>query len=498
MWVNDEILHCVQDDVIKMFGLGKNKKENVETAEATAPADVSEEQFVVMPAQYLPQSPGSGGGAAKSASTGASVEAGGSKKYVIVGAAVVLLAAGTGAYFLFGEQFFGAQTEQPAAPVVPVRPSTASPVSTSTPETATATSSPAKVLTAEARDKENNLLGTLALNIPALVAAAYGQTIGISVLDKDDLTLPADAETIGGLYSAYPLGVSFSEPVSFTLSVIKLPLNAKVEDFVPAYLKGSSWQTLSDYQTTADGWTLSFNQFPAGPLMLIKPVLVPTSTPTTAATTPETVPASADADADGLTDKEEVLLGTNTQVRDTDGDTYEDKHEIMNNYSPLAGKNEKLSTAALFKLYTNPQYGYQVYFPAKWLSDSLDQTGKQVLFVSNTEEFFEVLIEENTANLPIVDWYRSQSPALASVSLSVTLLSGVPAVWSPDKSTLYAGRDGLVYILTYNRGNLSELNWPTAWEYFYKNFKFGNIASGSTGNATGPGAATSTAGTTNP
>lgn len=466
-----------------MLGLSKNKKESAEAAAdnmSGGEGELKEEQFTVMPPQYT-------------AASAAAAPVGSRKIYLIVGIAVFLLLIGGGAYFFF---VYGSRSGGAGVAVAPPAGQPPSPTAENT-----ATTTQPKVITAEARDKENNLLGALSLTIPAPLVDKYGQTIGITVINKDDLALPAGASTLGGLYSAYPLGVAFDEPISLLLSAVKLPPETAASDFVPAYLKGAEWQKLSVYQTAAEGWSLSLNQFPNGPITLIQSTVATSTAASDLATgTPEQIVASSDADHDGLTDKEEALFGTGAQNKDTDGDSYDDKQEIMNNYSPLAGQGEKLSTAALFKLYTNPQYGYQVFHPAKWLADSLDQTGTQVLFISDTDEFFEVLIEENSANLPIVDWYRSQSPALASVSLDVAALAGAAMVWSPDHLTLYAGKDGLVYIITYNRGNLAEINWPTAWEYFYKNFKFGNTSAGAGASNNNPATTTAatTGGTTGP
>jgi len=36
----------------------------------------------------------------------------------------------------------------------------------------------------------------------------------------------------------------------------------------------------------------------------------------------------------------------------------------------------------------------------------------------------------------------------------------------------------LVYIITYNKGTLDAISWPTVYELFYKSFSFGNTSSG--------------------
>ncbi|PIZ81549.1 MAG: hypothetical protein COY02_01480 [Parcubacteria group bacterium CG_4_10_14_0_2_um_filter_41_6] len=66
------------------------------------------------------------------------------------------------------------------------------------------------------------------------------------------------------------------------------------------------------------------------------------------------------------------------------------------------------------------------------------------------------------------------SPSLKNIELDVAVLDGRPAVWSPDGLTLYVSKDGIIYILTYNRGTRDEISWPNMFEYFYNSFAFGN------------------------
>ena len=101
----------------------------------------------------------------------------------------------------------------------------------------------------------------------------------------------------------------------------------------------------------------------------------------------------------------------------------------------------------------------------------------QVLFISETEEFFEILIEENPLNTPIIDWYKAQSRSLESADISVAIIDSRPAVWSQDRLTLYVSKDRLIYIITYNIGTREEISWPNMFEMFYKSFSFGNTGS---------------------
>lgn len=445
-----------------MLGFGKKPEANdpppasPETAAAAPKIEASDEQLIVMPEEYLPKAELSG----KS----------GSKKlyFVIIGAVVFLLALSGGLYYFL---FAGSPAVAPVV-VLPPLPNTAPPAS----ETATTTPVDLKIITSQALDAVGQLLGSIKISLPSLVANKYGEALGVAVLSATDIAVPSGTALAGGIYSPYPVGAIFDEPVLVDLIAANLSTPESRQNYYPAFLKGTAWQEITPASETADGWSFSFNKFPAGPISLVERAAT-----STMATAPGILGAgkpvaSLDTDKDGLTDEEEALLGTNREQADTDNDTYSDRAEIFNGYSPLTA-TDKLEAAGLFTTYTNPTYGYKAPYPKKWLADSLDQTNKQVLFISATEEFFEILVEENPAKQPIVDWYRAQSPALANAQLDVSTIDGAAAVWSPDGLTLYVGREGLVYILTYNKGQVEQINWLTFFEYFYKNFKFGNTAS---------------------
>lgn len=453
-----------------MFGLGKKKQDNPASAPASpeSPAVkpavvIPEENFTVMPSQYL---------ARKN-----SGQAGDKKLFLLIGAAAVfLIILSAGLYFFFFSQRAapGPIALTPTAPLSEVPQAAAPPSATSTAE---------KVVEIQAYDSANQLIGVLKMTVPTLVANKYGESLGLTALAAADVVLPADKETAGGLFAPYPIGATFEAPITLELSVSSLITPEARADFYPAYLKGINWEEIAGNQGSDKGWLFTLDKFPGGPLTAVRRSSVATSTTPIAGSAKSA--STQDTDSDGLTDKEEVLLGTSISSPDTDSDTYPDKTELLNNYSPLAA-GEKLETTGLFSVYTNPTYGYKVSYPAKWLSDALDQTNKQVLFISDTEEFFEILIEENPLKKPIVDWYRSQSPTLANIELDVAVIDGQGAVWSPDGLTLYLGREGLVYIITYNKGTLEAINWPSLFEYFYKSFKFGNTTSA--GNPAAPAA----------
>lgn len=444
-----------------MFGFGKKKSEEKQNAPVGQPvpaAAIPDDRFVVMPEQFVPRATRTPG-------------AGINKKVLLLalGALLFLGAFGAVLYTVFlspedavpqpvAEQP-GGESGEDGAPVAP--------------ETAAPPAPTETIVQAQAFDAQSLLIGSLAATIPATVAQQYGSGIGITVLAESDLALPSEGTVLGGLYSLYPAGITFEEPLSIELSVADIPDAYDPADVYPAYLRGVRWEEFPDYQVTPAGFSTALEKIPSGPIAAIwSPRAEPAAGEGLSFT--RALP-TVDTDTDGLTDAEEMLFGTSSASPDTDGDSYLDLEEIENGYSPLAA-DVRLSESGLFGTYTNATYGYRVEYPSRWLADSLDQTNKQVLFISSTEEFFEILIVENPLNTPIADWFRAQSPSLANAELEVLVIDGAPSVWSPDGLTLYTSSGGLIYVITYNNGTSDEINWPNVFKRFYSSFAFGETS----------------------
>jgi len=455
------------------FGKKKNTEQNPNKAakQTVEAANIGDDKFILMPQQYISQIKPAGPGLNRNI-------------IMLVGGSVVILAIlAVVLYLLFFSNDSGTDVSQSPVATQPVveSPAAAQPTDQTPPEEAAAQE---KVISAESYDETNRLKGSLSMTIGADVFEIYGDGIGITVLSENDLSLPEGSVYVGGLYAVYPVGITFSEPISLEIISSAYPEGVSEQDVFPAVLRGSSWREIEDYELSLGGFSFTMDKFPSGPMALI---YVPK---TDEGQTPDfsvsPIVPSTDTDGDGLTDKEEILFGTSITSADTDGDSYPDWEEIQNGYSPTR-VGETLPVGELFTTYTNSTYGYKVPYPTGWLADSLDQTNKQILFISDTEEFFEILIEENPLQTPIVDWFRGLSPSLKNIALDITVVDGRPAVWSPDKLTLYTGKGALVYIITYNKGALEEVNWPNVFENFYKNFSFGNTSQVEDGDLTQAG-----------
>lgn len=182
-----------------------------------------------------------------------------------------------------------------------------------------------------------------------------------------------------------------------------------------------------------------------------------------------------DADSDGLTDTEEGLYGSDINNKDSDGDTHLDGHEVFHLYNPVGTTPSSLIETGSVKEFTSSQFGYHIYYPSAWSPQVLDGVTGSVMFSSGTGEFIEVLIEQNTNNLPIVSWYLTQAPGVRAGDLETFVAkSGLDGIKSPDRLTAYFTKNGLVYIISYNIGAKTDLLYKRTFEMMLNSFKVTN------------------------
>lgn len=210
-----------------------------------------------------------------------------------------------------------------------------------------------------------------------------------------------------------------------------------------------------------------------------------------ASTSGTPLPSSKDADSDGLTDVEESVLGTSPTSSDTDGDGFVDGKqlktggqyagEVYLGYDPTKAGGKKLAdNPNLVAWYQNPTLNYKTLHPAKWLPRASDSTNTTVLFAPDpgTGEFFQIVVADNPQKLSARAWYQTVDPSVPESQIESLTVSGLDGVRSPDKSTVYLVKGDKTYLLTYNSGTLTEVNFRTFFDVFVTNFTL--VAAGST------------------
>lgn len=210
-----------------------------------------------------------------------------------------------------------------------------------------------------------------------------------------------------------------------------------------------------------------------------EPTISPTdlATSTAATSTPETVEQgltvgltpALDSDNDGLTDAEEILLGTGTSTPDTDGDLYLDGAEILNLYDPASAG--KLSANPGIALYENKTFKYSVLYPKVWQT-SANGGDDSMMFKSVDNQFFQIIVQPNTAKQTLDEWYMDQ--------LGVTTVNEADRVsgadWqgikSSDGLTLYLmdANQKNIFTLAYNPGESNLLEYINIFNLMIKSF----------------------------
>ncbi len=183
------------------------------------------------------------------------------------------------------------------------------------------------------------------------------------------------------------------------------------------------------------------------------------------------LPSAPDIDGDGLTEAEEILYGTDLNNPDTDGDGYTDGLELLSGYDPTH-PSRKLSESGLFSTYSHPLYS--IIYPKSWEVRERDSQKSEVLFVSATGEFIEVLIVENFNKTPLKDWYKIQYPHIDIRQAYEVAINNWVGLRHPDNQSYYIARssdEANIYLLIYNTGSRSNTNFATTFQVMAKNFK---------------------------
>ncbi|MBI4281247.1 hypothetical protein HY625_00315 [Candidatus Uhrbacteria bacterium] len=203
----------------------------------------------------------------------------------------------------------------------------------------------------------------------------------------------------------------------------------------------------------------------------------PPAEPVPATPTVKEIVGSLDTDQDGLTDVEEAIYTTDPKKADTDGDGYLDGQEVQNLYNPSGTAPVRLADSTLVKTYTNATFGYTLLYPASWTVRALDEKNpREVLFTAPTEEFIQVIVDDNAEGLSAVQWYTKQFPDVALASLERIFVDTMEGVWTKDKTTAYlttidaSGGKRLLYGITYNYGERTEVNFGTTLKMMLQSF----------------------------
>ncbi len=179
---------------------------------------------------------------------------------------------------------------------------------------------------------------------------------------------------------------------------------------------------------------------------------------------------SDDSDNDKLTDTEEEIYNTQENLPDTDNDGYTDGTEVEGGYNPRG--SGKLVGSDWVEVYQNDSYNYSIVYPDAFLAQPTSQeTKKEVLFTATTGEFIQLNVEENPSLLSISAWFMARHPNNDISSLETISVNGLSGVLGPNKLSAFLGSGDKVYVISYNYGNKTEINFRTTYKMMYKSFQ---------------------------
>lgn len=175
----------------------------------------------------------------------------------------------------------------------------------------------------------------------------------------------------------------------------------------------------------------------------------------------------ADTDQDGLTDKEEMIVGTKIDQADSDNDGYGDLAELRAGYNP-AGSGKIASNGGL-KLVKQGRWSTMV--PAAWTS----QLGRDesAIFRTDDGQFIQVVILTKKAGQNLTDWYQEIFTGQAA---DVVNVGRNQLAVSLDGLTYYVGRSDLNYLvsLTYNPETTNLLSYSNIFRLAADNLAISN------------------------
>jgi len=172
---------------------------------------------------------------------------------------------------------------------------------------------------------------------------------------------------------------------------------------------------------------------------------------------------SVDLDRDDLTYIEEQMYGTDPEDNDSDDDGFRDGQELFNGYDPSIG-GSTVKASGLFKEYSNNMYS--VSYPEVWTLRQQDTEGTEVLFISSTGEFVEVLVLDNIEQLNLNDWLASQFPEYSNITPIRVTINNLSGILGPNGRTYYliSNTDASkIFVATYNVGSFNDLKYLTTF-----------------------------------
>lgn len=197
-----------------------------------------------------------------------------------------------------------------------------------------------------------------------------------------------------------------------------------------------------------------------------------------ASTTPEEIlPEEAilivvtDSDNDGLFDSEELLLGSDSSLSDTDGDGYDDLSEVLGLYNPI--NTDKLYANPSINKYDNEYLKYSLLYPKSWRV-SVVGNNDSVVFTVGDGSFINLIVQPNYDNLGIVSWLKDLLPETEISEDDVVTGKGWSGIYHDNQKIFYLTDNNKknVFIFDYSPAKEDYLDYYNIFKVMINSFEF--------------------------
>ncbi len=157
--------------------------------------------------------------------------------------------------------------------------------------------------------------------------------------------------------------------------------------------------------------------------------------------------APNDSDKDGLSDLEELLLGSSPNSEDTDGDGFGDMSEVLNLYDPTS--RGVLIDSLNVEKYLNEEYDFSIFVSSLWTVDAI--SGNDSLIVSlGKDQYIQIISQNNTSNQSIEEWYMDLFEVDEILDEQVFKKGNWNGIINESKLTVYLEHPSKKYFITLN------------------------------------------------
>ncbi|KKR34711.1 MAG: Fibronectin type III domain protein [Candidatus Magasanikbacteria bacterium GW2011_GWA2_40_10] len=206
-------------------------------------------------------------------------------------------------------------------------------------------------------------------------------------------------------------------------------------------------------------------------------VVAPTTMPQSLADAPIEFPSgllgeSPDLDKDNLTDKAEELFGTDPSKPDTDGDGYDDGHEVYYLYNPAGKEPMRLIDSGYVNEYNNPIFGYKVFYPITWAVGNVDEGSRDVLFSTITGENIELRVFDRLTSQTFADWFAQWAPNEQYQNIADSQTKYGEAIKNrADNLVYYFMDDNHIYVMIYHTTDSNVVNYRSIMVMMARSFR---------------------------